>query len=246
MCLSGLVATNIVDLKLRMMSTKLKICLFDSSQALCQSDIERFGGLNIRIHTQDRFRNISEWLEEVEPDIVIVHAEVSLVRVAISKIRESIGAPILFIPRSDCVREVWEGIQFGVDDFLMQPINFDELLIRIRSLENKRRLYLPKRKEFRLKKGNLTIDPNERLVHINNEQLELTDLEYKLIIVLVESQGAVMSKSQIYRRVFSREYSPFDRSLDTHLCNLRKKLEKSNDGFPKIKTIRGVGYALCP
>jgi two-component system response regulator CpxR len=72
--------------------------------------------------------------------------------------------------------------------------------------------------------------------------LDLTTVEFDLLAVLIRSAGAIVSRERLARDVLGREFSPFDRSIDTHVCNLRKKLGALPDGSERIRGIRGAGY----
>ena len=81
-----------------------------------------------------------------------------------------------------------------------------------------------------------------RVVTRDGEEIDLTTVEFDLLEMLLKSAGTVLSREEMFRSVLSREFSPFDRSLDTHISNLRKKLGPRPDGTERIKGIRGVGY----
>ncbi|MCA9564637.1 MAG: winged helix-turn-helix transcriptional regulator, partial [Myxococcales bacterium] len=91
--------------------------------------------------------------------------------------------------------------------------------------------------------GGLTLNPATRQVTLDNTELVLTALEFNLLEVLMRSAGRVVTREQLSERVLERQFSPFDRSLDVHVSNLRRKLG-ADGASSAIKTIRGVGYQL--
>jgi two-component system response regulator CpxR len=76
----------------------------------------------------------------------------------------------------------------------------------------------------------------------NGEPLELTAVEFTLLEVLMNAAGTVVRREELVRTVLERECSPYDRSIDTHVCNLRRKIGRLKDGSDRIKGIRGTGY----
>jgi two-component system response regulator CpxR len=88
----------------------------------------------------------------------------------------------------------------------------------------------------------LEIDHGQHHVLKNNKPLELTVTEYNILNTLVSHLGKVVEKNQLAEEAMSRSLTLFDRSLDMHLSNLRKKLGRHEDGQTRIRTIRGVGY----
>ena len=131
------------------------------------------------------------------------------------------------------------GLEIGADDYLPKPFNPRELVARIRAILRR----VEQTEES--KKGEnekLTVDDVElqtaaRSANRAGEDLNLTSVEFDLLAALLREAGAVIKKEDLSRNVLDRDISPYDRSLDMHISNLRKKLD--ND---RIKTIRSVGY----
>ena len=94
--------------------------------------------------------------------------------------------------------------------------------------------------------GNLALDTGARVVHRGRENLPLTTVEFDLLTVLLRLAGRVVTREVLVQDVLGREFSPFDRSIDTHVSNLRRKLGLHSDGTERIKGVRGVGslYAV--
>ena len=80
------------------------------------------------------------------------------------------------------------------------------------------------------------------MVHRAGQALELTTVEFELLEVYLRAPGSVMKREELVERVLGRSFSPFDRSIDMHVSNLRKKLGAEHAGIERIKTVRGVGY----
>jgi len=86
------------------------------------------------------------------------------------------------------------------------------------------------------------MDSNTRNVRRAGEVVELTGVEYDLLEILLRNAGQIVKREDLVKEVLGRELSPFDRSIDMHVSNLRKKLGHQLNGLERIKTIRGVGY----
>ncbi len=93
-----------------------------------------------------------------------------------------------------------------------------------------------------LEVGDLSLDLGARVARRGGEELRLTGIEFALLEVLVRGAGTVVERDDLSRQVLGRRASSFDRALDVHLSNLRKKLGPLVEGSERIKTIRGVGY----
>jgi two-component system response regulator CpxR len=90
--------------------------------------------------------------------------------------------------------------------------------------------------------GDIEMDSNTRNVRRSGEVVELTGVEYDLLEILLRCAGQIVKREDLVKEVLGRELSPFDRSIDMHVSNLRKKLGHQTGGLERIKTIRGVGY----
>ena len=93
-----------------------------------------------------------------------------------------------------------------------------------------------------LRVGDIEMDSNTRNVRRSGDLVELTGVEYDLLEILLRNAGQIVKREELVKEVLGRELSPFDRSIDMHVSNLRKKLGHQLNGLERIKTIRGVGY----
>jgi two-component system response regulator CpxR len=90
------------------------------------------------------------------------------------------------------------------------------------------------------------LDPRTRRVTVKGETLRLTGTEFEILRCLLETPGEVVSKDQLNERALGRRFMPYDRSIDTHISNLRGKLEQAGAVNETIQNQRGVGYLLIP
>lgn len=135
------------------------------------------------------------------------------------------------------------GLELGADDYLPKPFNPRELVARIRAVLRR----MQPEPVAQLTPENLIVDDVElskssRVVRCNRQVIELTSAEFDLLELLLQAAGKVVTREDIARLALGKEYSPFDRSIDMHVSNLRKKLGDHADGIERIKSVRGIGY----
>ena len=132
------------------------------------------------------------------------------------------------------------GLNAGADDYLPKPFDPDELLARIRAVL--RRTDAAKRKgDAVLTVGDIKLNPTTREARIGGSPVELTEVEFDLLEMLMRSAGRIVSRDEITLALFEREATPYDRFLDVHISHLRKKLD---GGRKLIRAVRGVGYVF--
>ncbi len=153
----------------------------------------------------------------------------------------SSGNVLLLTARGEDVDRI-VGLEMGADDYLAKPFNARELLARIRAVRRRSEPPVAEAHSTVLAVDDLRLDAASRSVQQNGQRVELTDVEFSLLEVLLRSPGKVIEREPLAEQVLGRKFSPFDRSLDMHISRLRKKLGGSSD--ERIKTIRGTGYQL--
>ena len=131
------------------------------------------------------------------------------------------------------------GLELGADDYLPKPCNPRELVARLRAVL--------RRSSGQVQTGNIDIDdlelsPGNREVRMNGSRVELTSTEFSVLLALLVKPGVVISKRDLYLSALGREPVRYDRSIDMHVSNLRRKLGPGPTGKPRIETIRGIGY----
>ena len=132
------------------------------------------------------------------------------------------------------------GLEMGADDYLAKPCNPRVLVAHMRAIL--RRSESVTASADNLSIGDIELQRGARRVLLNNQTIMMTSTEYRVLEVLLEHAGQLVSKNDLSERALGRELSPYDRSLDMHVSNLRKKLGPLPDNEERIKTIRGIGY----
>jgi two-component system response regulator CpxR len=132
------------------------------------------------------------------------------------------------------------GLELGADDYLPKPCNPRVLEARIRAIL--RRSEPRESASALLSIGDLSLHCGTRNVLLDGRPVAMTSTEFSILEILVREAGHVVSKADLLERALSRPLGRFDRSLDMHVSNLRRKLGPLGDGGERIKTVRGVGY----
>jgi two-component system response regulator CpxR len=157
--------------------------------------------------------------------------------------KESATPVIMLTARGDDIDRIL-GLETGADDYVPKPCNLRELAARIRAVL--RRSSPPSESAAsttRIVVGDLRLEPGSQSVFVDDDLVPLTAAEYLVLEALVELAGEVVHKDAIARHALGRrQLLPHDRSVDTHISNLRKKLGPLANGRQRIKTVRGRGY----
>jgi two-component system response regulator CpxR len=137
------------------------------------------------------------------------------------------------------------GLELGADDYLSKPFNPRELVARIRAI-----LRRASNRSGRgaapdeLVVGPITLHTGTHLVHVAGRLVPLTGAEFRVLELLMRSAGQVISREAMTEQALGRKLVAYDRSIDTHISNLRRKLELEIGKNPEIKNVRGSGYTL--
>lgn len=159
------------------------------------------------------------------------------------ELRQTSRLPVLMLTARGDDMERIVGLEIGADDYLPKPFNPRELVARIRAILRRASgeaadQTLPEKIVIE----DLELSASSRSAAIDGTEIVLTSLEFDLLAALARHAGTVVKKEELSETVLERELSPYDRSLDMHISNLRKKIGLRADGSDRIKTIRSVGY----
>jgi len=156
------------------------------------------------------------------------------------RLRASSDIPIIILTAQADEVERIVGLEMGADDYLGKPFNPRELAARLRAIHRRVSEGSKPPREV-LEVGDVVLDVGARSVKRNGQEVALTTAEFALLELFLRSAGRVVSRESIAENVLGRRLSPFDRSVDVHVSNLRKKLDPSGTA-DRIKTVRGTGY----
>jgi len=178
---------------------------------------------------------------EIEPDLVVLDLMLPGLhgRDVCRAIRTRSATPILMLTALDDERDVVEGLDLGADDYITKPFKPAVLMARVRSAL--RRSNAPTNLIHEITIGNLVIRPEERVASVDGIDLELRTKEFDLLLSLAARPGVVLTRENLLRQVWGREYDVDTRTIDVHINRLRSRLAESD---AEIETVRGVGYRL--
>lgn len=158
------------------------------------------------------------------------------------QLRKNSDTPIIMLTARDEVPDRIVGLELGADDYITKPFSPNELVSRIRAvLRRSEGKAMPK---TILTAADLTIDVEKRQVYRDNEAIELTPMEFDLLKVMAENPGRVYSRMQLLDMIQGEAYEGYERTIDSHIKNLRKKIEPDPNTPRHITTVYGVGYKL--
>ena len=169
------------------------------------------------------------------------------------RLRAHSQVPVLMLTaRGDDVDRI-VGLEIGADDYLPKPFNPRELVARIGAILRRTQNHQNHAVKapvalasptagVQMNVGDVELDPAARSVLCKGKDIELTAVEFDLLEALLRAAGQVVSREAIGKAALGREPMPYDRSLDTHMSNLRRKLGPAGDGGERIKTLRSLGY----
>jgi two-component system response regulator MprA len=164
--------------------------------------------------------------------------EVGGLEVCRSLRRRNDPVPVLVVTARDAVDDRIEGLDAGADDYLVKPFAIDELRARVRAL-----LRRTGTGDDALRYGDVSLDPATREVYRGDRRLQLTRTEFNLLELFMRNPKQVLTRSQIYERVWGYDFGATSNALWVYIGYLRRKLEEN--GEPRLlHTVRGVGYAL--
>ena len=156
-------------------------------------------------------------------------------------IREFSDMPIIMLTAKGEVEDRIIGLELGADDYLVKPFSPRELVARARALLRRVHADSEPQREV-LEFGELTIDVSGHKVLVNNEEIDLTASEFKLLTTLSRYPGRVYSRMELVEKVLGYDFEGYERTIDSHVKNLRAKIG-DNPRSPKwLHTVHGVGY----
>ncbi len=158
------------------------------------------------------------------------------------EVRQGNDVPIIMLTaRGDDVDRIL-GLEFGADDYLTKPFNPRELLARIKAIM--RRVQPATTRGHQLEVGAIVLDVRARRLTAGDQPIRLTGTEFELLYCLAKTPGETVTKDQLAREALGRRHMPYDRSIDTHISNVRGKLTAAGVTSPAIQSRRGIGYCL--
>jgi DNA-binding response OmpR family regulator len=228
-------------------SSRHSILLVDDDVELCQllsQYLEQEGVSVEAVHNGE-----TGLKRALSGDYAIVVLDVMLPGISgfevLRQVRAQSRMPVLMLTAVGDEKDRIQGLEMGADDYLPKPFNPRELSARLQAILRRSTSDAPESRLAATQRAvveDVEVDQGTRIARHGVEEISLTTVEFDLLDRFVRSPGRVLSREELVRTVLGREFSPFDRSIDVHVSNLRKKLGPRLDGSERIKGVRGIGY----
>lgn len=175
----------------------------------------------------------------------------------LKQLRQKLTMPVLMLSARDDDIDRVLGLELGADDYLPKPFNDRELVARIKAILRRTAGNSPlatdvitpssqtaEENSKQLSFGGVELHPGRQQAIFEGKDLELTGTEFALLQMLMRNPGQILSRELLSLEILGKRLTPYDRAIDMHISNLRKKLPERNDNLPWFKTLRGRGYLL--
>jgi DNA-binding response OmpR family regulator len=236
--------------KLDAVSHKTRLLIIDDDTKFCRLISDYLTGFGYEVQSahngEDGLRRaLNESWQAVILDVMIPVMDGFAV---LKQLRERSGMPVLMLTALGDDADKIVGLELGADDYVPKTSSPRELLARLRALIRRASYPIPEAMQVEtdeLPIGPLIINTAARFATLNGIELQLTPVEFDLLVVLGQSKNRVKSREELLNEIRDRNYDVFDRSIDVHVSALRKKLGDDPKSPRFIRTVRGAGYMLA-
>lgn len=229
--------------------TMANILLIDDDMELASllCDLLELEGYQVEVAN-----NGLEGLEKITPDVDLILLDVMMPVLngleTLRRLREHWETPVLMLTAKGEEIDRVMGLELGADDYLPKPFSDRELLARMRAILRRMIKRSDDKKteegQDKLEYQDIVIYPGRMEVYCQGQLVDLTGTETALLMYLFKQPGHIVAKTDLSLDVLGKRLAPFDRAIDVHISNIRKKLPERLDGKVRIKTLRGRGYLL--
>ncbi|OBT16429.1 DNA-binding response regulator [Vibrio sp. UCD-FRSSP16_10] len=213
----------------------------DTELTALLEDILTYEGFTISIAN-----NGIEGLSAVSESIDLILLDIMMPKMngmeMLKLLRENWQTPVLFLTAKGEEIDRVIGLELGADDFLPKPFSDRELLARIRAILRRTQHAPVSSQPENSSTTDISINPSAQEAYCQDTLLDLTSTEFALLEYFLNHPGTILTKESISQTVLGKRLAAFDRAVDMHVSNLRKKLPEREDEKPRIKTLRGKGY----
>jgi two-component system response regulator CpxR len=231
-----------------MKMTPASVLIVDDDRELGQMLTEYLGGEGFQVTLSRDGAEALNLLNEQNQHFDLVILDVMLPSLSgfevLRRLRHHQSIPVIMLTAHGADVDRIVGLELGADDYLAKPFNPRELVARVRAVLRRFSTRESDAPASPVTVGPLRLDPAIFDVTLSGRSVRLTGTELRLLEVLMRAVGQVQSRESLTERVLGRRLTPYDRSIDTHVSNLRRKLGLGENGLPEIRSIRGAGYVL--
>ncbi len=158
------------------------------------------------------------------------------------RIRQESDVPVLMLTAKSSEEERIRGLGLGADDYVVKPFSPRELVLRVKAILKRSGVSRSEEKRFSFGDGELEIDELRHEVKVRGRSVTITPTEFKALLFFVRNEGIVLSRAQIIDAVQGYQFDGYDRTVDAHIKNLRRKIEVNPREPRFIRTVYGMGY----
>ena len=232
------------------MTTKANIIIIEDEKNICSFIEHILEPQGYRVISANTGKEGLQYITSEHPDVILL--DLGLPDMDGLKLIEQVRSwsitPIIVISARTLEKSKIAALDLGADDYLPKPFNDRELVARIRAIL--RRSHWSEQQQNNdngsptLEVDALSLNPGRQEASFDGQTLELTGTEFTLLYLLAQHLGQVVSREHLSQEVLGKRLTPFDRAIDMHISNLRRKLPDRKDGHPWFKTLRGRGYLM--
>lgn len=222
-----------------------RILIVEDEQKLAELLRDYFVHAGYRVDLLDRGDAVEGFVQRERPDLLLLDLQlpgrdgIDICRAL--RARGPEPAIIMVTARVDEVDRLL-GLELGADDYICKPFSPREVVARARAVL--RRVRPREDSSGRLAVGPIEVDRNSHAVRVNGNTPTLTPIEFELLVAFLSQPQRVWSRSELLKRACDSDFSGYERNIDSHVKNLRRKLKEKLDGSDPIRSVYGVGYGL--
>jgi len=227
-------------------ATDQSILLIENAQLLSSSFKKHLNANGFNAHNKERNETLEQSLIKKQIDMIMLDigfSELPNLEI-INTIRTLFKGPLVILTSRISEQEQIRAFQLGADEYIVKPVSDNILLVKILALfrfQNKAKII---NAQTRIDFGELTLYPLSHKCKLNDKNITLTLFEFKLLRLLVDNVGKIMSRESIYSTLLGRKYNGVERTVDVRVSQLREKLTNENTSGIRIETVWGQGYML--
>jgi DNA-binding response OmpR family regulator len=184
--------------------------------------------------------------QTASPDLVVLDLRLPDVpgESVVSEIRRFSSVPVLMLTAKTAEQDRIHGLELGADDYVTKPFSPREIVLRAKAIIRREHGSTGEREPLSFGSGALVIDEQRRVTSVRGERVELTPTEWGLLVAISRTPGRVYSRYELINRVRGYEFEGYERTIDSHVKNLRRKIEEDPRNPEIVETVVGAGYRL--
>lgn len=227
----------------------IEILVVDDERKITEVIESYLNSKGYKVHVATSGKSAFEFLEIYKIDLLILDlmlpdmsGEEICGMIRASNIERIKLLPIIMLSAKAQEADIIEGLKTGADDYMVKPFSLKELHVRIETIMRRLNISRLHVKPSFWTDNHLSVDITHQKVSIENQMISLTNSELKILMTLMDQPSRVYTREQLINSVFGEDFNSYDRAIDTHIKNLRHKIEKNPKEPNYIKTVYGIGY----